>query len=117
MLNGIGENTSEDFLGYYLAKDRTDEEKREAILEMIRIAQSRLGGLLPRYAPKDGKLLGEDIKGDSLVYMHFVSANQDENAFENPGKFNPRRSKNSGRLEPRRDFRTQKLTQREKFGL
>lgn len=92
MINGDEVNRASDVRDYYFAPERTIDEKREAVLEMIRVTQKKLGGLLPRYAPAAAKLMGEDIQGNSLIYLNFVSANLDEQGFADPFRFNPTRS-------------------------
>ncbi len=93
LLSGDEFNEAHVAKDYYLNPETTREERREAIFEMIRLTQRRLGGLLPRYSPKGGELMGSEIKEDSLVYMSFVVANRDPQAFKDADKFNPLRSK------------------------
>lgn len=93
VLKGDDKNTAEDIQAYYLDPERTDEEKREAIAEYIRVSQKRLGGVFPRYSLTAGTLKGEPIDAKSLVYMSLVSANMDENAFKSPETVNPERVK------------------------
>ncbi|MCB1616594.1 MAG: cytochrome P450 [Pseudomonadales bacterium] len=92
LINGDAYNKPEDVRAYYFSPDRTMDEKREAVLEMIRVTQKKLGGLLPRYAPADAILMGDEIQGNSLIYLNFVSANLDEQGFAEPLSFNPNRS-------------------------
>ena len=100
LLEGDEFNTARQVRDYYLAKNRTPEEKNEAISEYIRITQRKLGGVFPRYSPNGGTLLGQTIKPNSLVYMSLVSANLDENAFKHPTRVNPERIKISPDLSP-----------------
>lgn len=93
VLNGDDVNTADDIQAYFLAPERTMEEKNEAVGEFIRVSQKRLGGVFPRYTPKGGTLQGVDIKPNSLVYMSLTSANMDENAFKDPQLVNPERIK------------------------
>jgi len=91
LLEGDDDNSGEELRAYYLDPERTDEDKREAIAEYIRLVQGKLGGLLPRYANAPGEVQGVTIKENSLVYMSFVSANMDELAFKDPRKAIPDR--------------------------
>lgn len=93
VLKGDDKNSPEDIQQYYLSPERTDEEKREAIGEYIRVSQKKLGGVFPRYSLTSGTLKGEPINAKSLVYMSLVSANMDEHAFQNPEIVNPERIK------------------------
>jgi cytochrome P450 len=93
LLAGDDKNKAEDIQAYYLSPERTDEEKREAVGEYIRVAQKKLGGIFPRYSKVGGRLKGEDINENSLIYMSLVSANMDENAFKNAEIVNPERVK------------------------
>jgi len=93
LLTGDEYNEAHVAKDYYLDPETTIEQRREAIFEIIRLTQRRLGGLLPRYSPKGGELMGEKIKPDSLVYMSFVAANRDPDAFKEPDLFNPNRSR------------------------
>jgi len=113
MLRGDANNKPELMQSYYLDSERNIEERREAILEMIRLTNQRLGGLLPRYAPKSGELMGDKIEGDSLVYLNFVSANMDPQGFDGPDLFKPRRSQvppglSKEELSERRSLRKEK---------
>ncbi len=92
LLTGDEFNTASDLKGYYFASERTDEEKREAISEYIRIVQHRLGGLLPRYTSQGGAILGATVQPNSLIYLSFVSANFDERAFSEPRLAKPGRA-------------------------
>ena len=93
LLVGNDQNSSDELRAYYFDPARTDEDKREAIGEYIRVVQGMVGGLLPRYAKAPGEVMGVPIKENSLVYMSFVSANFDELAFRDPLKFLPDRGK------------------------
>lgn len=93
VLAGDDKNRPEDIQAYYLSPDRTDEEKREAVGEYIRVSQKKLGGIFPRYSKVGGSLKGESINENSLIYMSLVSANMDEHAFKNAETINPDRVK------------------------
>jgi cytochrome P450 len=93
LLKGDAANDPKDLQAYYLDPEKNVEDRREAIFEVIRIVQGKLGGLLPRYSPKGGEVMGNPVKEESLVFMSFVSANQDEKAFVDPPKFLPKRQK------------------------
>ncbi|ROR99057.1 cytochrome P450 [Sinobacterium caligoides] len=93
VLSGDEHNDAEEIKSYFLASERSDEEKREAIAEYIRVAQKQLGGMLPRFSKQGGPLMGHQIEPNSLIYMSFISANLDENAFAEPLKINPARTK------------------------
>lgn len=47
-----------------------------------------------RSAAEDYVLSGQQIKKGDLIYLSYISANRDENAFENPFVFDPTRSPN-----------------------
>ncbi len=92
LLEGDKNNSPDDLQAYYFDPERSDEDKREAIAEFIRLEQGKLSGLIPRYVKEDTTLMGEPIKGNSLIYMNFASANLDEAAFETPTLFRAHRS-------------------------
>jgi cytochrome P450 len=100
LLNGDDANKAEDIQAYYLAPERSTEEKNEAVSEYIRVSQKRLGGIFPRFSPRGGILQGETINPNSLVYMSLVSANLDEHAFKDPKRVNPERIKIPAGLTP-----------------
>jgi cytochrome P450 len=93
VLKGDDVNSAKDIQAYYLDPARTNEEKRDAISEYIRVAQKKFGGIFPRYSLKGGTVQGEHIKENSLIYMSLVSANFDENAFFEAENVNPNRIK------------------------
>ncbi|MBT4521834.1 MAG: cytochrome P450 [Halieaceae bacterium] len=87
ILVGDENNTPQALQQYYFDPARSDEEKREAIAEFIRLEQGKLSGLIPRYVTDDSTLMGAPMRRNSLIYMNFAAANYDEAAFETPLKF------------------------------
>lgn len=100
LLEGDDDNEAADIQAYYRSAERTTEEKNEAVGEYIRVTQKKLGGIFPRYSPKGGTLMGENINPNSLIYMSLVSANMDEHAFKDAKKVNPDRIKIPANLTP-----------------
>jgi cytochrome P450 len=111
MLNGDDANKADDIQAWYLAPERSIEDKTEAVAEYIRVSQKKLGGIFPRYSPDGGTLMGETIKPNSLVYMSLASANLDERAFHQANRVDPERIKIPPDLSPAqlRDRREKRL--------
>jgi cytochrome P450 len=93
LLEGNAQNNAAQMRAYFLDPARTDEEKREAVGEYVRVAQQMLGGIFPRYSVEGGKLKGADIPPNSLVYMSLASANLDDKAVDDALRVNPERIK------------------------
>ncbi|MBT4519736.1 MAG: cytochrome P450 [Halieaceae bacterium] len=100
LLEGNDDNSADDIRTYFMAPERTVEEKNEAVSEYIRVATAKLGNVFPRYSQHATAVEGEPIKPNSLVYMSLRKANMDDRAFSKPQLVNPERMKIPPDLSP-----------------